>query len=176
MAPSDPASPAKDGQAIESASASGWQRTRTNLTYLALGSSAAVAPASLRTRTFLTTTRYVIRYAIRRLLRYAKYAAAGALVAAVGGLLGTLGAPLTFFAAPGILMGSALGLGMGVIKFGWRHRGNFFRTDTFAAMKARAQSGHDGAADEQADADGIELQRRKEREWREKRQDVWMRV
>ena len=60
--------------------------------------------------------RYVIRYTIRRLLRYAKYAAAGALVAAVGGLLGTLGGPLAFFAAPGILMGSALGLGMGVIK------------------------------------------------------------
>lgn len=32
---------------------------KTNLTYLALGSGAAVAPSSLATRSFLTTTRYV---------------------------------------------------------------------------------------------------------------------
>jgi hypothetical protein len=37
----------------------GLQKAKTNLTYLALGSGAAVAPSSLATRSFLTTTRYV---------------------------------------------------------------------------------------------------------------------
>lgn len=41
-------------------SSSALHRARVNLSYLALGSSAAVAPASLTTRSFLTTTRYVL--------------------------------------------------------------------------------------------------------------------
>lgn len=53
----------------------------------------------------------MLRYVVRRLIRYAKYAAAGALVAAVGGtLLGTLGSGLAFFAAPGI--GAGMGIGV----------------------------------------------------------------
>jgi len=40
----------------------GLQKAKTNLTYLALGSGAAVAPSSLATRSFLTTTRYVTSF------------------------------------------------------------------------------------------------------------------
>jgi hypothetical protein len=55
--------------------------------------------------------RYTIRYAIKRLIRYAKYAAVGAVVAVIGGgLLGTLGSGLAFFAAPSVGMGMAIGV------------------------------------------------------------------
>jgi hypothetical protein len=51
-----------------------------------------------------------MRYAIRRLLRYAKYAAVGAVVALLGStVLGTLGSGMAFFAAPGILGGMGIG-------------------------------------------------------------------
>ena len=59
----------------------------------------------------------MIRYAIRRLFRYAKYAAAGAVIATVGaGLLGTLGSGMAFFAAPGLLGGAGIGLATAVVK------------------------------------------------------------
>lgn len=61
--------------------------------------------------------RYALRYALRRLVRYAKYAAVGALVATLGaGLLGTLGSGLAFFAAPGIGGGMAIGVITAMIK------------------------------------------------------------
>lgn len=87
-------------------------RARVNAAYLLYGSKAAVVPASLTTRSALTTARYVLRYVVRRLLRYTKYALIGGCLAALGGgLLGTLGSGLAFFAAPGI----GIGMGIGVI-------------------------------------------------------------
>lgn len=87
-------------------------RTKVNAAYLLYGSKAAVAPASLTTRSALTTTRYVLRYVVRRLLRYTKYALIGGCLAAVGGgVLGTIGSGLAFFAAPSI----GVGMGIGVI-------------------------------------------------------------
>ena len=63
------------------------------------------------------TRRYMIKYAIKRLIRYAKYAAVGAIVAAIGGgLLGTIGSGLAFFAAPGIGAGMAIGVATAVVK------------------------------------------------------------
>jgi hypothetical protein len=56
-------------------------------------------------------------------------------------------------------------------QFGWRHRGNHLRWES---MKARAQSGHDGAADEELDAEGQEAAKRELN--RRRREDVWMRV
>jgi hypothetical protein len=54
---------------------------------------------------------------IRRLVRYAKYAAVGAVAAVLGGtLLGTMGSGLAFFAAPGILGGMGIGLATAVAK------------------------------------------------------------
>ena len=51
------------------------------------------------------------------MVRYAKYAAVGAVAAVLGGtLLGTLGSGLAFFAAPGILGGMGIGLATAVAK------------------------------------------------------------
>lgn len=87
-------------------------RAKVNAAYLVYGSKAAVAPASLTTRSALTTTRYVLRYVVRRLLRYTKYALIGGCLAVLGGgLLGTIGSGLAFFAAPSI----GVGMGIGVI-------------------------------------------------------------
>lgn len=62
-------------------------------------------------------TRYVLRYIIRRLFRYAKYAAIGGVAALLGGsILGTMGSGLAFFAAPGLLGGMGLGLAGGLAK------------------------------------------------------------
>ncbi|KAK8854640.1 hypothetical protein IAR55_003379 [Kwoniella newhampshirensis] len=155
--------------------ASKLHHAKVNLKYLALGSAAGVAPASLRTRSILTTTRYVVRYIIKRAIRYAKYAVVGALVAAVGGgLLGTLGSGLAFFAAPGIGVGMGVGVLTAVAKFGWRHRGNHLRGGAWEGMKARAQAGRDGAADEKIDASSLKKQQ--EAESKARRADVWMRV
>ncbi|RSH82274.1 hypothetical protein EHS25_005984 [Saitozyma podzolica] len=134
-----------------SANATRLERAKVNLAYLALGSKATVAPSSIATRSFLTTLRYTIRYAIKRLIRYAN--------------------GLAFFAAPSVGMGMAIGVITAVAKFGWRHRGNHFRWES---MKARAQSGHDGAADEELDAEGQEAAKRELN--RRRREDVWMRV
>ena len=61
--------------------------------------------------------RYVLRYIIRRLIRYAKYAAVGGVAALLGGsILGTLGSGVAFFAAPGLLGGMGLGLAGGLAK------------------------------------------------------------
>ncbi|KAK4684192.1 hypothetical protein P7C73_g6006, partial [Tremellales sp. Uapishka_1] len=144
---------------------------KQNLQYLAFGAKSGVVP-SLRTRSFLTTTRYVLKYAIRRLFRYAKYAAVGAIVAAIGGgLLGTVGSGLAFFAAPSIGVGMSIGVLTAVGKFGWKHRGNHFR---FGEMKERAQEGRDPNQDEASDATSTEQKRKQE--LKERRSDVWMRA
>ncbi|KAK1927295.1 hypothetical protein DB88DRAFT_507390 [Papiliotrema laurentii] len=151
------------------------EKVKVNAAYLALGSKASVAPASLATRSALTTTRYVLRYAIRRLIRYAKYAAIGAIAAALGGtLLGTLGSGIAFFAAPSIGVGMGIGVITAIAKFGWRHRGPFFRGGVWESMQARAAEGRDGAADEAMDAKGNEEAMKKEAHRR--REDVWMRA
>ena len=67
----------------------------------------------------MSLPRYILKYAIRRLLRYAKYAAVGAIIAAVGGtLLGTVGSGLAFFAAPSIGVGMGIGVITAIAKVG----------------------------------------------------------
>lgn len=55
---------------------SSYETLKHNVSYLAYGSAAGAAavPASLKTRTILKTTRYVLKYVFFRILRYAKYA------------------------------------------------------------------------------------------------------
>ncbi|TYJ53507.1 hypothetical protein B9479_005837 [Cryptococcus floricola] len=153
-------------------------RAKVNASYLLFGSAAAVAPASFATRSALTTTRYALKYIIRRLLRYTKYALIGGAVAALGGgLIGTLGSGLAFFAAPGIGVGMGIGVITATVKFGWRHRGNHFRGgiwDGWAGMKERAAEGRDPAQDEENDAKGTAEQVKVENQ--AKRADVWMRA
>ncbi|WVQ79728.1 hypothetical protein IAT38_001828 [Cryptococcus sp. DSM 104549] len=173
-----PTAPQPNEPPADDPKASRLHHAKVNLSYLALGSGAAVAPASFTTRSALNTTRYVLRYAIRRLIRYAKYAAVGALVAAIGGgLLGTLGSGLAFFAAPGIGVGMGIGVLTAVAKFGWRHRGNHLRGgiwEGWQGMKVAAQEGRDGAADEKLDAESAQKQQKAENKAR--RADVWMRA
>ncbi|WVO21334.1 uncharacterized protein IAS62_002642 [Cryptococcus decagattii] len=102
----------------------------------------------------------------------------GCLAALGGGLLGTLGSGLAFFAAPGIGIGMGIGVITAILKFGWRHRGNHFRGgiwEGWQGMKTRAQQGKDGAEDEELDAASAEEQQL-EAESRDTRRDVWMRV
>ncbi|WVF67523.1 hypothetical protein IAT40_002279 [Kwoniella sp. CBS 6097] len=173
MSPPTPSAP--NQPPADSPNAGRLHHAKVNLAYLALGEKAAVAPASLTMRSALTTTRYVVRYLIRRLLRYAKYALAGAAIAAIGGgILGTVGSGLAFFAAPGIGVGMGMGVLTAVAKFGWRHRGNHFRGGIWQGMTARALAGNDGATDEASDAASAEEKRRAEN--RKTREDVWMRV
>nr|POE98786.1 hypothetical protein CFP56_73664 [Quercus suber] len=69
-------------------------------------------PTQLRTRAFLRSLRYVTIFLFWRLVRYAKYAAVGALVAAVGSTaIGSVLSGAAFVVAPtGILGGAGVGL------------------------------------------------------------------
>ncbi|KAK1811535.1 hypothetical protein LTR12_014083 [Friedmanniomyces endolithicus] len=108
-------------------------------------------PTHLRTRAFLRSARYILIFAFWRLVRYAKYAAVGAAVAAISGTaIGSVVSGAAFVIAPaGILGGAGLGLLWAVGKFGWRRA---------SARLGRGQhEGHvDARGDERADADGVE--------------------
>lgn len=104
-------------------------------------------PTQLRTRAFLRSLRYIIVFGFWRLIRYAKYAAAGALTAAVASTaIGSVVSGAAFVIAPtGILGGAGVGLVWAVAKFGWRR----------AHKKLREGKHHDGDArnDERDDAE-----------------------
>ncbi|KIX93532.1 uncharacterized protein Z520_10710 [Fonsecaea multimorphosa CBS 102226] len=78
------ASAADEGDtAVQQQSDSALISAKRNLNYL-FSPTAAEKPARFRTRALLRTVRYVGQFIIWRLVRWAKYAAVGALVAAVG--------------------------------------------------------------------------------------------
>lgn len=116
---------------------SGYETLKNNVSYLAYGSAAGAAvPASLKTRTLLKTTRYVLKYIAFRLLRYAKYAVIvstaeqttrlprvdldlyqGSIGAALGGsLLASIASGAAFFVAPSALISTGVGIGWAVLK------------------------------------------------------------
>lgn len=106
-------------------------------------------PATLRTRALLRSARYVAVFLFWRVVRYAKYAAVGAAVAAVSGtVLGSVVSGAAFVIAPtGILGGAGMGVLWAVGKFGWRR------------ARARFGDGEAGALadpreDEMRDAEG----------------------
>ncbi|KAF2772902.1 hypothetical protein EJ03DRAFT_257281, partial [Teratosphaeria nubilosa] len=99
-------------------------------------------PAQLRTSAFLRSLRYITIFLFWRLVRYAKYAAVGAAVAAISGTaIGSVMSGAAFLIAPtGILGGAGVGLLWAVGRFGWRK------------AKARLQRGqHDGHGDPRQD-------------------------
>ncbi|KAK4544848.1 hypothetical protein LTR36_003752 [Oleoguttula mirabilis] len=107
-------------------------------------------PGRLGTRTLLRSLRYFTIFVFWRLIRYAKYAAVGAIVAAISGTaIGSIASGAAFVIAPtGILGGAGVGLLWAVGKFGWRR------------ARARVNKGeHDGHADprkdEHEDAQGV---------------------
>ncbi|KAI5206353.1 hypothetical protein E4T39_02411 [Aureobasidium subglaciale] len=99
------------------------------------------APTRRRTRAFLRTLRYITKFLFWRLVRYAKYAAVGAMTAAIAGTaIGSVASGAAFVIAPtGVLGGAGVGLLWGLGKFGWRR------------MARRVRSGEAGEGDARAD-------------------------
>lgn len=138
------------------------QKTTSHLKYLYSPSTTDPAnqPAHLRTRTLLRSFRYLALFVFWRVVRYAKYAATGALIAAVSGTaIGSLVSGVGFLVAPtGILGGAGVGLVWALAKFGWRRVG-----------KGRKGGEGDPRRDEREDAKGgVE-----EREERVPRTEPW---
>lgn len=124
------------------------QKTSSHLKYLYSPSDPANQPAHLRTRTLLRSFRYLALFVFWRVVRYAKYAATGALIAAVSGTaIGSLVSGVGFLVAPtGILGGAGVGLVWALAKFGWRRVGG----------KGRKTGEGDPRRDEREDAKGAE--------------------
>ncbi|KAK4056258.1 hypothetical protein OIO90_002701 [Microbotryomycetes sp. JL221] len=123
---------------------------RTNLTYLVKGSAgaSAVAPKAWTTRTGLSTLRYTLKFVFWRLVRYFKYSLIAAGSAALAGtIIGPMVPIVGALAVPSIPVAAGIGLTTAVIKFGWRHRGNHFRSGWLASGEGR-----DARLDEQRDA------------------------
>lgn len=124
------------------------QKTTSHLKYL-YSPTPANQPAHLRTRTLLRSFRYLALFVFWRVVRYAKYAATGALIAAVSGTaIGSLVSGVGFLVAPtGILGGAGVGLIWALAKFGWRRVGR------------KGAASEDPRRDEREDAKGAEEER-----------------
>jgi hypothetical protein len=125
-------------------------KTTNTLKYL-YDPTTAPQPSHLRSRTFLRSLRYISIFVFWRLVRYAKYAAMGALATAVAGTaIGSVASGAAFVIAPtGILGGAGVGLLWAVGKFGWR----------WARMRVDGRGrerGLDPRRDEREDAEGEE--------------------
>jgi hypothetical protein len=152
---------------VSSKSQSAIQRTKTNLAFLA-NPATAPGPTSRRTRAFLRTARYTLKFIFWRLVRYAKYAAIGSLTAFVAGTaIGSAVSGVGFILAPtGILGGATVGLLWGVGKIGFRGWRRF-------AHKAKQGAG-DARLDEKDAAEGAKVRELVEkREERGLRADPW---
>ena len=127
------------------------QKTTSHLKYL-YSPTTANQPAHLRTRTLLRSFRYLALFVFWRVVRYAKYAATGALIAAVSGTaIGSLVSGGGFLVAPtGILGGAGVGLVWALAKFGWRRVG---------PKSGRKGGEGDPRRDEREDAKGGEGER-----------------
>ncbi|KAK6436897.1 hypothetical protein LTR95_006901 [Oleoguttula sp. CCFEE 5521] len=110
-------------------------------------------PTHFHTRTFLKSLRYFTIFAFWRLVRYAKYAAVGAIAAAVSGtVIGSVVSGAAFAVAPtGIMGGATIGLVWAIAKYGFR------RVRTKAGGRAAQHS--NPRLDEKADAGKVEFQR-----------------
>ncbi|GAB7354610.1 hypothetical protein MBLNU459_g5048t2 [Dothideomycetes sp. NU459] len=105
------------------------QTAKKNLSFLVHPDSAH-APTRRRTRALLRSLRYIGIFVFWRLVRYAKYAAVGAVTAAIAGTaIGSVASGAAFIIAPtGIFAGAGVGLLWGIGKFGWRILAKRLRT------------------------------------------------
>lgn len=118
MAPSRGVVAPADGDeaAIQQQGNSALVNARRNFNYL-INPGSPERPARLRTRAFLRTFRYISQFIIWRLVRWAKYAAVGALVAAVGATaFGSVVSGVAWIAAPptigaSVIMAAVWGVG-----------------------------------------------------------------
>jgi hypothetical protein len=106
-------------------------------------------PARFRTRALLKTLRYVSIFIFWRLVRYAKYALVGSLVAAVAGTaIGSVASGAAFVIAPtGIFAGAGVGLLWGLGKFGWRTLARRARNGDVHAADPRKDENYDAGED-----------------------------
>lgn len=92
------------------------QTAKRNLQFL-YDPSSPNAPTKRRTRYFLRTLRYTLKFLFWRLVRYAKYAAVGAITAAIAGTaIGSVASGAAFVIAPTGIVGGAGGFALGVGK------------------------------------------------------------
>ncbi|RMY91702.1 hypothetical protein D0861_02928 [Hortaea werneckii] len=112
-------------------------------------------PTHLRTRTILRSLRYATIFIFWRLVRYAKYAAVGAIVAAVSGTaIGSVASGAAFLLAPtGILGGAGVGLLWAIGRFGWRRaRARMDRRhhdESGDPRKDEQEDAHEGAVEQE---------------------------
>jgi hypothetical protein len=103
-------------------SSSALALAKQNISFLYNPSSATNAPARLRTRALLRALHYIGVFIFWRIVRYAKYALVGSILAAVGST--AVGSGVAFFVAPPTLFAS---VGVGLIwalgRWGFRKMG-----------------------------------------------------
>ncbi|KAF4547910.1 Hypothetical protein D9617_34g040900 [Elsinoe fawcettii] len=128
------------------------QKVKRNTAFL-IDPSKSAGPERRRTRALLRTLRYIGVFLFWRLVRYAKYAAVGALTAAVAGTaIGSMTAGVGFILAPpGIFAGGAVGLLWGLGKFGWRTLAKRVRTGDVHGADARGDERRDGGHAEEVE-------------------------
>lgn len=129
-----------------SSSSTTLQTAKRNLQFLYDPSSPGNAPTKRRTRYLLRTLRYTLKFLFWRLVRYAKYAAVGALTAAIAGTaIGSVASGAAFVIAPtGIVGGAGVGLLWGLGKFGWRTLARRVRTGEVHGADAREDERSEG--------------------------------
>ena len=109
---------------------SSLQKAKRTLAFLVNPADASSAPDRRRTRALLRSFRYATIFLFWRLVRYAKYAAVGALTAAIAGTaIGSVASGAAFvIAPPGIFAGAGVGFIWALGKFGWRMFGRRMKT------------------------------------------------
>jgi hypothetical protein len=103
-------------------SSSALASAKANISFLYSPTSSPHAPARLRTRALLRSLHYIGVFIFWRIVRYAKYALVGSIIAAVGST--AIGSGVAFFVAPPTVAAS---VGVGIIwavgKWGFRKAG-----------------------------------------------------
>ena len=121
--------PQNQDAALTQQSTSALTSAKRNLNYLISPASTTDKPLHFRTRALLRTLRYIGQFILWRLVRWAKYIAVGAAVAAVGSVL----SPVAWIAAP-------TGLGASILAAG------VWGVGRFAARRLHARWVRDGGA------------------------------
>lgn len=131
---------------------SALQTAKRNAAYL-IDPTKSAAPDRRRTRALLKTGRYIIIFLFWRLVRYAKYAAVGAVTAAIAGTaIGSFASGVGFILAPpGILAGAGVGLVWGLGKFGWRTLARRVRSGDVERADARGDEHKDGSGEKEVE-------------------------
>ncbi|PPJ53478.1 hypothetical protein CBER1_00414 [Cercospora berteroae] len=126
--------------------------TKFNMKYLFDPKNASHQPSQFRTRALLRSLRYVTIFIFWRVVRYAKYAAIGAITAALATTaIGSVVSGVGFVVAPtGIVGGATIGLVWAVAKFGWR------RVWKDGKKSGEADGHGDARRDEREYAEGVD--------------------